>query len=371
MDIQTRATDDLAAQNYAITAVQKRVLKRSTIKGFFSNRQGKITEEGQTFDDYNRVGGLEFDYLSSNGNLGGSVKYHTSMTDEEMSDRGSFSSSVYYNAKTFFTGANFTKLGENFIADMGFAPRLNNYDAANDTTVRIGYTLINPWIGFNAYPKSSNLINRHGGRTWTVLTTNKDGSFNERRTTFVYVFDFKDKSELRFDVQNTDVQLPFETDLIGEDVFLPADRFKYTDIGFRYNSDPRKVLSLKSSVRYGEFFSGTKFTLSNTLNFRKQPWGNFGISYTQNKVDLGGEYGSTDLHLIGPSANISFSNTIFWTSFLQYNTQAENFNVNSRFQWRFKPMSDLFIVYSENYATNNLDVKNRGLVFKLTYWLNI
>lgn len=370
MDVQTRATDEVEAQNYAIAAVQKRVLKRSVIKGFLTNRQANVSDENGSRQDYNRVGGLEFEYLSNNGNLGGSIKQHYAVTDEEMSDKSSTSAELYYNVKTFFTGVNFTKMGENFITDAGFTPRLNNYDAANDTTVRIGYTLVNPWIGFNVYPSGS-IINRHGGRTWTVLTTNKDGSFNERRSTFVYVFDFADKSDFRVDVQNTDVQLPFETDLIGEDVFLPAERFTYTDIGVRYNSDPRKVLSLRSSVRYGEFFSGTKFTLSSTLNFRSQPWGNFGISYTQNKVDLGGEFGSTDLHLIGPTAQISFSNTIFWTSFLQYNTQAENFNINSRFQWRFKPMSDLFIVYSENYTTTNLKVKNRGLVFKLTYWFNV
>ncbi|MEM1406410.1 MAG: hypothetical protein AAGG59_06520, partial [Bacteroidota bacterium] len=87
-------------------------------------------------------------------------------------------------------------------------------------------------------------------------------------------------------------------------------------------------------------------------------------------VDLK-EFGTTDLHLIGPRAEVSFSNKMFWTTFLQYNTQSENFNINSRFQWRYKPMSDIFIVYTDNYTTTDLTVKNRGLVFKMTYWLNI
>jgi len=373
MDVQTRSTDELEAQNYAIAAIQNRVLKRSIIKGFVANRQASVTDENGTFQDYNRVGGLEFDYLSNNGNLGGSVKYHHSTTDEKLSDRGSTSGEVYYNVKRFFTGFNFTKVGENFITDMGFTPRLNNYDAALDTTVRIGYNSMNPWIGFNFYPKSGSKVNMHGPRTWTVWTMNKGGEFNERRTSFVYFVNFADKSEIRVDVQNKDVKLPFETDLLGEDniTFLPAERYQFTDFGLRYESDPRKVLSVKSAVRYGDFFSGTKLTFSSTVNFRQQPWGNFGVSYTQNKVDLGGEFGSTNLHLIGPTAQISFSNAIFWTSFLQYNTQAENFNLNSRFQWRFKSMSDLFIVYSENYTTTNFNVKNRGLVFKLTYWFNV
>jgi len=33
-------------------------------------------------------------------------------------------------------------------------------------------------------------------------------------------------------------------------------------------------------------------------------------------------------------------------------------------------MSDLFIVYNDNYATDNFAVKNRGVVFKMNYWFN-
>jgi len=125
------------------------------------------------------------------------------------------------------------------------------------------------------------------------------------------------------------------------------------------------------SVKYGSFYNGTKMTFGGDLNFRRQPWGNFGISYTQNNVDLPEAFGNAVLHLIGSKAEISFSNKMSWTSFFQYNTQSENFNINSRLQWRYRPMSDLFIVYTDNYATDKLTVKNRGIVFKITYWLNI
>jgi hypothetical protein len=55
-------------------------------------------------------------------------------------------------------------------------------------------------------------------------------------------------------------------------------------------------------------------------------------------------------------------------------------NINSRFQWRFKPVSDLFIVYTDNYFAESLangplfyvgQPKARAIVLKLTYWLNI
>ncbi len=32
-----------------------------------------------------------------------------------------------------------------------------------------------------------------------------------------------------------------------------------------------------------------------------------------------------------------------------YNEQVGNLNINTRFQWRLKPASDLFLVYTDNY----------------------
>jgi hypothetical protein len=70
-------------------------------------------------------------------------------------------------------------------------------------------------------------------------------------------------------------------------------------------------------------------------------------------------------------AEFSFTKNLIWTTFLQYNTQADNFNINSRLQWRYKPMSDVFIVYTDNYAAQPFLKKNRGLVCKVNYWLNL
>jgi len=91
-----------------------------------------------------------------------------------------------------------------------------------------------------------------------------------------------------------------------------------------------------------------------------------------NKLVFPGNYGSGEIFLIAPRIDINFTTSVFWTTFLQYNTQANNFNINSRFQWRFRPMSDLYLVYTDNYFTDPLlKNKNRALVLKLNYWINV
>ena len=45
--------------------------------------------------------------------------------------------------------------------------------------------------------------------------------------------------------------------------------------------------------------------------------------------------------------------------------------MNVRFQWRFAPASDLFIVYTDNYYADNYLSKGSALVLKATYWFNL
>ena len=81
-------------------------------------------------------------------------------------------------------------------------------------------------------------------------------------------------------------------------------------------------------------------------------------------------YNSAKFFLAGPRLDITFTDKLFFTSFVQYNNQIDNINLNLRFQWRFAPVSDLFIVYTENSIPGDYIVKNRGLVVKLSYWFN-
>ncbi|MCG8389234.1 MAG: hypothetical protein MJA30_27015, partial [Cytophagales bacterium] len=107
------------------------------------------------------------------------------------------------------------------------------------------------------------------------------------------------------------------------------------------------------------------------INYRYQPYLNLTLDAEYNRLDLPGEFGQADFWLISPRMDLTFTDTLFLTTFVQYNEQADNVNVNARFQWRYKPVSDLFVVYTDNYLPNSFEAKSRALVFKITYWLNI
>ncbi|NDF98605.1 MAG: hypothetical protein EB101_06715 [Chitinophagia bacterium] len=75
--------------------------------------------------------------------------------------------------------------------------------------------------------------------------------------------------------------------------------------------------------------------------------------------------------LIGPKIDLTFTRSLFLSTLIQYNNQINNINMNVRFQWRFAPASDLFIVYTDNYYADLLRSKGSALVLKATYWLNL
>jgi hypothetical protein len=106
------------------------------------------------------------------------------------------------------------------------------------------------------------------------------------------------------------------------------------------------------------------------LYYRVQPYGSLAIITTYNKLSMPAPYKSAQFLLIGPKLDLTFTDKLFFTSFVQYNNQIDNLNFNLRFQWRFAPVSDLFIVYTENSSPSDYRIKNRGLVLKLSYWFN-
>jgi hypothetical protein len=166
------------------------------------------------------------------------------------------------------------------------------------------------------------------------------------------------------------LQSPFDpTNSLG--IPLPAgEDFRWTSLSGSFTSDIRKPFNFLLAGRYGGYYNGTAWTVNNELNFRVQPYGSLGIISSYNNIKLPYPYSSAGFILVGPRLDLTFTNTLFFTSLVQYNDQIDNINLNLRFQWRFAPVSDLFIVYTENSFPQDHRIKNRGLVLKVSYWFN-
>jgi hypothetical protein len=371
LNMQTRATDSYAAQNYSAVAINRRVLSRSLLKGYLTNRQGFLKGEGLNQNDFGRNAGLEFNFLNKKGTWNAWAGYHVSAKPNIHHDNAFSNVAVSYSGRNFSMFTDYFRMGTNYYADMGFINRIENYDAVRDTVIRLGYDHIYNEFGYVIRPDKSKSIIAHKFSLSTMLDFNPDGSLNERTNRLGYSIGFRNTSEFSLRLSDQDFRLLFPTRFTKEKP-LPRDIYKFQQFIVEYESDARKPLAFETEIQIGEFYNGNLQRYILELTYRRQPWGNFSLGFEQNELSFPGEYGRASLSLIGQRSEINFSNSLFWTTFLQYNTQRNNFNINSRLQWRYKSMSDFYLVYTDNYFTDPfLKTKSRAIVFKLNYWLSI
>jgi hypothetical protein len=373
MNMQTKAKGEFAAQNYSAISVQQGVLRRSQFKGYFFNRSALETAKHpiiDPLDKYGRNAGGEFAFNNEKGDMQAWAGYHYSMKKNIDNRNAYLNLGAGYFGRQFFSFLNYDNLGTNYYADMGFVQRIENYDAANDTVIRHGYKSFFSESQYKIFPQAGKL-NQIEFNLETSLVLNPDNSFNEFSIGPSFAFDSRNTSTIDFGVNYNRINLLFPSSFTDGDP-LPASTYNYAQGWVRLRSDSRKKISATGGGRIGGFYNGNIIQLNASLIYRNQPKLTIELNGEYNRLSFPGTYGKENLFLLSSRIEYSFSNSMFWTTFLQYNTQANNININSRFQWRYKPASDLFVVYTDNYFSDPLfKNKNRALVFKLNYWLNI
>ena len=146
------------------------------------------------------------------------------MTEEKLNKNFYYGFGGRYRGRHLRMGWTLDVIGQNFITELGFNPRINNFNAITEETTRQGYTRINPWTLYRFIPKKSDSrLNQHGPRTWHNAWLNPDGSLNERRHGLAYDFIFKNTSEIRLNRVFSETNLPVPTNLIGADTPLPVE----------------------------------------------------------------------------------------------------------------------------------------------------
>lgn len=373
MNMETGKKNGVAAQNYSAVSINQGVLKRSAIKGYFLNRSASLSAEENRKDPlqkYGRNAGVEFDYKNQKGDWSGWGSFNHSAKP------GISKKNVYGDAGLSYSGRNlgFTidavSVGTNYYTDMGYVERIENYDAARDTSIRVGFKHLFTQVNYKIFPKKG-YVNQHSFQLERYHVINPDNSFNEVSYSLNYEIQFQNSANLVTYFNANKVRLLFPVSFTGETP-LPVDEYQYQDAGIGYESDQRKFFSFSAGASTGSFYNGNNTQLNAGIRLRSQPHLTVSIDAEYNKLHFPVPYGETELFLIATRVDFNFSTNLFWTTFFQYNTQQNNFNINSRLQWRFKSMSDLFLVYTDNYFSDPfLKNKSRAVVFKMNYWLNL
>ena len=265
-----------------------------------------------------------------------------------------------YSSKNWGFRASGLYVGENFKSDLGFIRRTDIFK-------------IDPKAEYLLFPKQGK-INRHNFSVVPIIVWKPELNFQLADYNIISSWnaEFNNTSRLSVSIFNRYVYLFDEFNpSFSDGLSLEMDTdYNFSSIELNLQTDTRKPFSFKTKPSMGQFFNGFKYTFDAEISYRIQPKFLFSIRARYDKIELPKPYSNNNIWLVSPRINITFTKSLYWSTLIQYSSLLENLGINSRLQWRFAPLSDLFLVYNDNYFTDSeFAPRFRSINLKITYWL--
>ena len=354
----------IPSNNNTVLSFQQSIFSKSNFKFLFVNRQ-KTSENNSLLNQekYNRVLGFDYNFISKDDKIRGKVFFYNTFSPSVNKEGFSTGGWINYNTRKNRFRTAFFKTTPNFTSDLGFTRR---------TDFKKNYTSYNRVF----YPKSKSIQSiEFGPQLYYIDKPGLNNQVTDRRLSANLSFNFKNMSGIDFGFTNSYIFLENNFDPTGANENSPITRGAYEtrQIEIEYGSTNRRKFRFKSNINIGGYFNGERYSISNDFNFRIDKLMQASLKFRYDKIDLPDPQNSVALFLISPKIDFTFSKNIFWATFVQYSNFSNSLGINSRFQWRFAPLSDLFLVYTDNsnYIENDFIPNFRTINLKITYWINI
>ncbi|MEO8657052.1 MAG: DUF5916 domain-containing protein [Bryobacteraceae bacterium] len=370
MDMQTGALaqSGLPAENFAVVALQRRVFSRSNI-GFLLVDKESTSHQGAARPNSNRNLGIEYNLASANNLWTGKLLYLKSFTSGNQRGGAVYAGHLQYNSRRWLINGQTENVDDNYSAEVGYVPRR-------------GYHRVLSTIGYTFLPESGPILS-HGPTLTSSNFFDWSGRLSDYETTLGYTMTLRNQDVFTASAGGDYVRLlrPFDPTNSGRAELGAGSIHRWKFWTTKFDSKPQSVFRYGFSSLYGGYYAGgTRLNVAGTIGYRVQPFVSLSGAASYNDIRLQQPWGRTTFWLIGPRLDVTLTSTLYFTTFVQYNQQQTNLNVNTRVQWRYKPASDIFLVWTDNYQTDYLQpgqnvpglltARNRAVVLKWTYWWN-
>ncbi len=367
MDMQTAKDEEtgLPSQNFAAVSFQRKVFSQSSIGLLFVNKESinypeDTDENHDLYPKFNRNLGLEYNLASYNNLWTGKAFVFKSFSPDDEGNGFTQAANIEYKTQNWNFGFNEEYVAKDFRAEVGFVPRN-------------GYFKINPFLGYLFYPKKNNTLLSHGPKWTSQYYFDEDLKNTDFLNLLQYYLNFRNRSSFRLTLIDEYVELlePFDPTGVGKPELPAGSKHYWNALRMSYNSKPQSMFTYTIGTRVGGYYQdGNWFSLNNELGYRFQPYVSLSSVVSYNNIAMPAPWNTTEFWLLGAKADITFTNKLFFATLFQYNEQTKNFSLNSRFQWRYQPASDLFIVYNYNDLMPPFDERTHSITLKLVYWFN-
>lgn len=345
LNVQTGGLGALDGENFTVGRVRKEVLGRSYVGAIATNRQGN----GQR----NTVVGADarftfFEHLNVMGLVARADDTRRTTTP------WATQLGAEWRADFVEVGANYIDVDPDFTAGIGF--------------VRFRERLVGTRAALKPRPKRWR-IRQFELVPQAVWFLDDSGAQRSRDASLglATIFESGDRIDVTPVSSFERVRRPFP---IGPGVAVPVGTYDWAGVTVSLRTYNGRRVSGSTSVNVGQFYDGTKTTVTTQADLRPGKLLSFAPTYQVNDVDI--RAGAFVTHLVGLRANVSFSTNLLTSAFLQYNSAGQLAATQVRLNYIFRTIDNLYVVFNDTHFTDGIfrGRSNRSLVTKLTYSLH-
>ena len=347
MDIQTDRVFEKPGDNFFVARYSKDLFGRSKVGGLVVNKE--------------TLGSSHFNRMIAADTMIAptpSLSFHSFFARTSTPGVGDGQQAFHARALLLNTKwqsfAEYTDIQDHFNAEVGFVPRVG----IRTTKLHIER---NPrpgnWIRvmepmFNI----TNTTDQHN-RLLTRRLHNMVGTRLKNGAYINVVFNhFYDRLDVPFVLQNQ--------------VTIPVGEYRFHQWNFVLNSNPSRRVYALTTFSPQTFYDGTRMDTEATVGVRASSRVSAEVSLQRNDVDL--PWGAFVVNLGILRFDYAISPRMTIRSLSQYNSSTRQLSTSARYNFVYKPGSDVFVVYDElqGNTVGFPELRNRQIVVKMTYLLS-
>jgi hypothetical protein len=333
--------------NFTVLRAKADILRRSSVGGMVTHRTVTPGRAGS-----NEGIGLDA-AMSFYQNVRFDAYIAATRTEGRDGDNLSYRGFFDYNADKFGVQAERLVVEPNFLPEIGFVRR---------TDMRRNFASAR----YSPRPRSVPNLRRLTAQASLNYVTNNQDRLDTRDANARVEAEFTNSDLLS--VSHTDnferLVRPFA---IATGVNIPIGSYDFRTTRLGYIAGQQRPYSGEIVVETGPFYNGDRTSIAlNSGRMQVTPQVSLEPSLSINWIDL--VQRSFTLKVARTRATYTITPRMFVSGIVQYNSAGNSFGSNIRFRWEYRPGSELFVVYTDDFDTDArpdiTSLRNRALVVK-------
>ena len=346
---------------FTVARLKRNVGERSSVGAV-------LTEAAPDGELANRVAGLDFVYKPGPKVIFGGFWSSSGISEEPSASSENGASANASDAGESAYGLNFDYQGRALTVFLDAQEIEEDYSPKAGFLLRRNVRHLNPQIQW--LPR----IERGLVRSWfTELNvdyyeTLDEGELETQRIEISPIgmrMTTEDRWRLGYVHETENLVEPFE---VSPGVVIRPGRYEFATVEVASFTNQSRLFGLRGRISVGDFYSGTQTSGRGSFSLRLSKNLQMETRLVFNDVEL--PQGAFDVRLYAQIVDFTFTPNLRLNTIVQYNDLSGDLGTNIRLHWIYKPGSDLFVVYNENWMAEDLRYRqstHRQIAVKFTY----